>query len=444
MKIIRVNTGDYGGGAERIARVLFQAERQAGHTTRLVVSNKRSDDPDIMDVLKPPEPGWLGRWLLQGMALLKPQEATSASSRRMLYTNPRMAIKRLAGREIFDFPNTYRLFDLAGFRPDILHLHNLHSHAGYFDLRALPWFSRQLPVMVTLHDAWLLSGHCAHSFDCQRWRTGCGHCPYLATYPSQRRDATAANWKAKRSIYQHSRLYIAAPSQWMMNQVHQSILRFALVESRVIPEGVDLAVFRPHPDKEALRTELGLPLDRPILLFAASGIRSNPFKDYATLRGAFEIIAHRRSAAPVLLLALGESGASEIVQGSEIRFVPFLSDPGQVARYYQAADLYLHAARADTFPSTVLEALACGTPVVATTVGGIGEQIQDGQTGFLTPPGNAAELAERVLQLLREPGLRRGMSQQAAEAARRRFDQQLMAAAYQDWFALILAGQQPD
>jgi glycosyltransferase involved in cell wall biosynthesis len=112
----------------------------------------------------------------------------------------------------------------------------------------------------------------------------------------------------------------------------------------------------------------------------------------------------------------------------------FIPDPQAVACYYQVADVYVHAARADTFPNTVLEALACGTPVVATAVGGISEQVEDARTGFLVPAGDAAALAVRLRHVLSEDALRRGMGIQAAAAARRRFDLHRQAAAYLEWY----------
>ena len=110
--------------------------------------------------------------------------------------------------------------------PSVIHCHNLHS--GYFDLRALPWLSRVAPVVLTLHDAWLLSGHCAHSFGCDRWKNGCGACPDLSIPPAIAKDGTAANWKRKRRIFERSQLYVVTPSQWMMDRAQQSILAPAI------------------------------------------------------------------------------------------------------------------------------------------------------------------------------------------------------------------------
>lgn len=440
MKILRINTFDRGGGAERVAWTLFDAERQLGHTSRLVVSEKRSTDPDVLELLKPPQPGALGRWLLRLLDRINPR-ATPGSG-RLHYTSLRRGLKRLLGIEIFDFPLTYRIFERAGMRPDLLHCHNLHRHdGGFFDLRALPWFSRQLPVVITLHDAWLLSGHCAHSFDCLRWQTGCGHCPDLNIYPPIKRDASAYNWKAKRSIYQRSRLYVVTPSQWLMDKVQRSILQPGILEGRVIPDGINLELFHPPQDKIALRASLGLPANDLVLFCSASGIRSNPFKDFPMLQRAFSQLASQRGPgdSPLLCLALGESGPSETIGSSELRFIPFQKDPAHVAQYYQAADIYLHAARADTFPNTILEALACGLPVVATAVGGIPEQIQESRTGFLTPPSDAPAFAQQIARLIDDPGLRQEMGIRAAQQACQRYDQQLMIQRYLGWFQEILS-----
>jgi glycosyltransferase involved in cell wall biosynthesis len=136
----------------------------------------------------------------------------------------------------------------------------------------------------------------------------------------------------------------------------------------------------------------------------------------------------------VLLVALGQEAPSERLGEAEIRFIPFQSRPETVARYYQAADVYVHAARADTFPNGVLEALACGVPVVASAVGGIPEQLDEGRTGFLVPPGDASALTIRVAQVLEQPCLRQEMSALAAATARRRFDLERQVDAYLEWY----------
>ena len=129
-------------------------------------------------------------------------------------------------------------------------------------------------------------------------------------------------------------------------------------------------------------------------MFAADGVTRNIFKDYATIREAVGRIAAALPNAPPLLLALGQDAPAERVGRAEVRFLQ-VCGAEEMAVYYQAADVYLHAARADTFPNVVLEAMACGTPVVATAVGGIPEQVEHGVSGFLVPPGDSSGMAER-------------------------------------------------
>lgn len=440
LRILQVSTADIAGGAEKVAWNLFTNYRKRGYAAWLAVGYKRSDDPDVFELprLRQSVPWARPCWILHGR--LAPLEGRVWGIWRLRYwlrtlAGGRPEIERELGRDDFNFPGSRRLLRLPPEQPDIVHAHNLHGN--YFDLRFLPQLSHQAPVVLTLHDAWLLSGHCAHSFDCERWRTGCGQCPDLTIYPAIRRDATVYNWQRKREIYARSRLYVATPSRWLMRKVEQSILAPAIVEARVIPHGVDLSLFHPA-DKKSVRNRLSIPQDAKVLLFTANGIRRNIWKDYQTMRAAVALVAERLQEQEVLFIALGEDAPSERIGQAEVCFIPYQKDPEAVARYYQAADVYVHAARADTFPNTILEALACGTPVVATAVGGIPEQIEDGVTGFLTPMGNSEMMADRIVRLLTDHDLRRRMGAQAAEIAQRQFDLNRQADEYLAWYQEIL------
>ncbi len=345
------------------------------------------------------------------------------------------------GRENFDFPETWRLLELFPERPDILHCHNLHgawlSRGGYFDLRALPWLSRQVPTVMTLHDTWMLAGHCAYTLGCERWKTGCGHCPDLSIYPAISRDATAFNWSRKREIYAKGRFHIATPSRWLLRQVEQSMLAPAMVEGRVIPNGVDSLVFSTGSKQQA-RESLGLPQKDAILLFVANAARSNVFKDYRTVEQCAIRTASGYRRGKVILIVVGEKGEPISFDNGEIRFVGYQRDQHTMARYYQAADVYVHAAKSDTFPNTILEALACGLPVVATAIDGIPEQIDDGRTGFLVPGGDAEGMAQRVVRLLEREGIRLLMAGEAQQMVKDRFDIHQQVRAYLDWYDSIL------
>jgi glycosyltransferase involved in cell wall biosynthesis len=359
------------------------------------------------------------------------------------------------GLEDMYSPGTRKLLALQPQLPDIVHCHNLHGN--YFDLRQLPALSRRVPVILTLHDTWMLAGHCAYSFDCERWKSGCGNCPDLSIYPAVTRDATAINWRRKQKIYAASRLYVATPSRWLMEKAGESMLMPGVVESRVIPYGIDLKIFHPG-DAAASRSLLGIPHDAGVLLFAANGARKNIFKDYETIRSAVSLVAGKLRGERIVFLALGDSGTGEereMIGDIEIRYVPYVKDARTMAHYYRAADLFLHAAKADNFPNAILEALACGTPVIGTAVGGIPEQIRgahgivngpatlnahgaEDATGALVPAGDSRSMADAVIALLADRGLRRQLSHNASRDASVRFDIERQVNDYLEWFREIL------
>lgn len=411
----------------------------------MAVGRKETSDPDVFEI---PNDQARCFWT---RALLRPSNLFEVLEKRFLGTvfagklsrgiaEPMRYLDIYRGVEDFNFPGTWRIPDLTPHKPDIVHCHNLHG--GYFDLRALPWLTRKMPVVQTLHDTWMLSGHCAYAIGCERWKVGCGQCPDLTIYPSILRDATAYNWKRKKDIYERSQFYIATPSKWLIKQVEQSILAPAILEARVIHNGLDLSEFQPG-DKRAARTALGLPHDLPILLFVGQGTRSNQFKDFTTMENALRRVATKDSNKDLLFLCLGGASKDESIGRARIRFIDYVQDLAKVVMFYQAADIYLHAARADTFPNVILEALACGTPVVATAVGGISEQIEDGVTGFLTPPADAEAMAARIEQLLISDELRQRMGLKAAEVARKRFSLDRQVDEYLEWFNDIVSKWQP-
>jgi glycosyltransferase involved in cell wall biosynthesis len=450
--ILQINTNDLEGGAAKVAWGLFQACKTRGYSSWLAVGSKRTDDPRVIMINEPRQDIWSRFWWTTFSKLRR------YDNRRVIWVLSRVArelavpghvLDFLRGLEDFHYPKTWRLLDTVPERPAIIHCHNLHS--GYFDLRALPRLSQQVPVVVTLHDAWMLSGHCAHSFGCERWRTGCGRCPDLSIHPAIGRDATAYNWQLKREIYRHSRLYLATSSHQLMNMAEQSMLAEGVVEAKVIPNGIDTRVFRPS-DRRAVRESIGLAADEAIIMFAAAGVRINVWKDHSTMRRAVALAAERIPRQRLRFIALGEDAPAEHIGQATIQYIPFVRDPMELARYYQAADIYLHAARAEVWGLVITEALACGTPVIATAVGGIPEQIRglaggegtlncydrESATGILTPPGDPEAMAAEIVRLLDDEELRIQMGANAARDARQRFSLDRQIGAYIDWYAQLM------
>jgi glycosyltransferase involved in cell wall biosynthesis len=232
-----------------------------------------------------------------------------------------------------------------------------------------------------------------------------------------------------------------------MDKVKQSMLASTVLEARIIPNGVDLSVFH-SADKQATRSVLDVPQNAKVLVFAANGARRNKFKDYNTMRAAIYLVGKRLHRQNVLFIALGEEAPAERIGQTEIRFIPYQKSSETVARYYQSADVYVHAARADTFPLAVLEALACGAPVVATGVGGIPEQIKSigdtgsfgtaKPTGIIVPPGDAQAMAVGIEKLLTNEFLRQRLSENAAADAKERFDLRRQVDDYLAWYKELL------
>lgn len=432
MKVIQIHSTDGGGGGGLVAYHLMDRLCEIGHESELYVGSvKLSSDKRVK---------YLSLWIewANKLSQIIPFPSKIKTGIRLLVTNfasPRALAKLISGKEYVCTYNTKKhLKKILKEKPDIVHCHNLHSN--YFDLEALVYLSQHVPTVITLHDAWLLTGHCAHFFNCEKWKTGCGDCPNLSVYPAIRKDVTAHNWRKRSEIYQNCKLYVTAPSKWILDAAHESMLNAGIVESAVIPNGIDLNVFCPG-DKIGAREALSLPKDRFIIIFSASGLKRNAFKDFQCLRETLEILGS--SGHDVLCLALGDAGEPEFIgEYVEIRFIPFISDAKTVAQYYQAADVYVHPAKADTFPTSVIEAEACGLPVVASAVCGIPEQVIDGKTGYLVPSGDAEMMAERILQLKEDVALQEIMGENASRLAKERYDDKMMVERYLEFYRSIL------
>lgn len=438
MNILTINPEVTGGGANQIAHSLFSYYREQGHKSVFNTAILDSQDTDIRllenhnyrnSMYQLAE--WLMRLFLKQKIPVLPRLACLLK----IWSEPLRAFGNLLGHEDFHCPGTKHLFGNGNFAPDVIHAHNLFGE--FFDLRQLPALSSKLPFVWTLHDMWAFTGHCSYANACDRWTSGCGSCPDLSLPPAISRDGTAYNIKRKKSIYQSSSLYIATPSKWLMDLVQNSILAEGMTECRLIHNGVDQTLFKPG-DRFTARQYLNIPNDVVTLLYAASGAQSNPYKDYETIKAAFPIIIERNPGKEFLFLCVGERNPVPDKSGLPIRVLPWVSNRADLAKYYQAADLFLHAANMENFPTTILEALSCGLPCVATDVGGISEQVVSGVNGCLVKPNDPEEMAEGVQRVLNCPQGIAQMSRDAAGAARGLYSRERMGNDYLNWFAEIL------
>jgi len=422
MNILLLNTSDRQGGADRVAVQLLDGLRRRGHRVKLLVHEQQSDDPDVR-VLPASRDGLPGKELLVRAARGLQRLPGGWKAGEALYTfagGKRQRLRR-AGREVFEYPETKRILELADMPVDVLHAHNLHGH--YFDLRQLGALAAKVPLLATLHDEWMYTGHCVYTLGCERWKTGCGACPHLDVPHALEADGTAENWRAKRSIYSETKMDIVTPSQWLASRVRESLLGKRPVH--VIPNGVDLAVFAPG-DRAAARQALGLPASGRIVLCVAN--RRNVFKDVESLEAAARSLDLPES---VTFLCVGGRQAEERILGQHPwRVLPFETDPRRLALAYQAADVFVLGTRADNYPLVTLEAMACGLPAIASDIGGLSEQIA-ADRGRLVPSGDPESLRHALAELLASPDLREKMSRAARAWAETHADGENMISAYE-------------
>ena len=290
---------------------------------------------------------------------------------------------------------------IEAFAPDVIQLHNLHGY--YLDWRVLFCYLRKagVPVVWTLHDCNAFTGHCAF-FDavhCERWKTGCGNCPQKNAYPkSWFADQSARNYSEKRALTTGlNNLTIVTPSLWLKRLVEQSYLKGYPV--RVLNNGIDRETFQPVESDLREQYEIG---NKRLVLGVAN--IWEPRKGLHTFVDLFERIGDEAIVALIGLSTVQQQALPKGMLG-----LCRTADARELAAWYTAADVFVNPTLEDNFPTTQVEALACGTPVVCYDTGGCAEALDD-SCGVAVPKGDAPALADAILRagsLKREHCLRR-------------------------------------
>jgi glycosyltransferase involved in cell wall biosynthesis len=337
------------------------------------------------------------------------------------------------GLQYVYFPSTRRVLAhpwVAQAR--IFNLYN--THGGYFSTRMLPALSARAPIVWRLSDMWPLTGHCAYSGDCERWRAGCGRCPDLATWPAIGLDTTAPLWRMKERLYRGCRITVVAPSSWTERLARESPLlgRFAV---RRIPNGIDTGAFRLR-DRLAARAILGVDPNAKVVLFVAHGLDANTRKGTDDAIAALNLLGPR--AGTIVMLA-GQGGESWIDRiPFPVHRLGFIQDDDRLADVYASADLLLAPSRAENLPNVVLEAFACGLPAVASDTGGMRDAVRHLQTGWLAPAGNPEALAEGMRRLLEDEELRVRLGSEARRLAETEFERSLEIERFENLYRELL------
>jgi glycosyltransferase involved in cell wall biosynthesis len=289
-------------------------------------------------------------------------------------------------------------------RADLVHLQLLHARS-FFSLRMLPLLARgRRPVLWTLHDPWITTGHCVHSLTCDRWRTGCGDCPDLSLPLPIREDQTARNWRLKWKSLQRSAIHLIVASRWMEQRVAESPILQHLPRT-LIPFGLDPQVFHVG-DKAAARAELGIP---PAARVAA--VRWTPHNILKGTRFAEEALLRLPDGVVTHVLCFESDGAD--LEKLQTRFtvipMPWLQGGPEVAQAMRAADVFLMPSVGETFGMMAIEAMACGTPVVVFEGTGLPDVVTAPHAGIAAPQGDTEALAAAITDLMTNSELRRSV-----------------------------------
>jgi glycosyltransferase involved in cell wall biosynthesis len=275
---------------------------------------------------------------------------------------------------------------------DILQLHWVSSFVDYrkFFLR----IPRNLPIVWTLHDMNPFTGGCHYSGDCEKFRARCGACPeLLSTVPE---DFSAESWRRKRQAlsYREKRgIQVVTPSRWLAEQARTSSL-FANMQIEVIPNGVDTETFHPR-DRKAAREKFGIDPAAKVALFVAEWT--------AEKRKGLELLVaavRRMKRGPEFCLAAIGRGLPKELEGVRSVSIDYARDEMTMSMVYSLADVFVIPSVQDNLPNTSLEALACGVPTVAFSVGGLADVVRPNKTGALVPPGDIDGLGDAIADLL--------------------------------------------
>jgi glycosyltransferase involved in cell wall biosynthesis len=399
MNVLHINQSDISGGAAIAAFRLHQGLLTQGIDSRLLV----------------------------GMVLTK-SDRVAATPRKPGLEN---LLYRLAWRMGLHYINYASTFDIPKHtfykNADILNLHNLHAgYVGYFNYLALPLLTKDKPAIFTLHDMWSFTGHCAYSYECDRWKIGCGKCPYPDVDPPIFRDNTHVVWKLKSFIYHRSNLTFIAPSRWLFEQARQSMLNQFPIHH--IPYGIDTEAYQPLAP-EACRTALGIPRGKNVLLFGAQSLK-NPRKGGNLLVKALSSLPESLKAETVLLIFGEDDEAIARTFEMPTLNLGYITSDRLKSLAYSAADLLIFPTRADNLPLVVQESLACGTPVVSFNLGGVPDLVRPGLTGYLAQPEDAQDLCKGIVQLLEDKSLCDRMRYQCREIALKEYSLELQAQRY--------------
>lgn len=265
--------------------------------------------------------------------------------------------------------------------PDVVHIHNVHGYFLNYPLLLDYLAERGKPVVWTVHDCWLFTGHCYHyaAAGCDRWQTHCHDCPQKRAFPtSWLLDCSRRNFEAKRqALTALPDFTLVTVSDWMRREVGKSFLRD--VPCRVIHNGIDLNTFQPRPDAK-VRQRYSISTEHYVLAVASIWLPQKGLPDLVRLAG---LLAPDEGL--VLVGRISEEQKAAFPAG--VTFIPRTEDAAALAALYSGALALANPTWQDNYPTVNLEAIACGTPVITYRTGGSVESVTP-ETGFVVELGD--------------------------------------------------------
>lgn len=409
MRILQINSHYNQGGAARIVACIHTRLHQEGEEAYAAYGRgARVEDENVYQFGRVPEVYF------------------SALASRLTGLNGWN--NRLATRRLLRYINRIQ--------PDVLHLHTLHGYYLNFQILFDYINKHKIPCVWTFHDCHAFVGNCGYFFDCEKWKSGCEHCPGRRNYPASLFfDFSRYMWKRKKELFTgDAPKVIVTPSDWLTSQARESF--FGIYPCVTIRNGIDAEnTFYPR-DKQSCRKKYGYnPADKLVLGIAVG--YSDPRK------GAKYIIQAAKdlgSEVKIILIGWEKSNNQMLDETDNIITLPSTASTDILAEYYSMADVFVLPSLAENYATVALESMACGTPVVGFDAGGIPEQLTD-RKGIAVPTGDQEAFNEAIRQALRpDNGLLHG--EELAAVIRRDNSMEKMVEEYQGIYRKLMEESQ--
>lgn len=320
------------------------------------------------------------------------------------------------------------LKQVSEFKPDVIHLHNIHGYYLNYPI-LFDWLKTiNVPVIWTLHDCWPWTGHCAYYTysGCSKWQKRCYGCNNLECYPKSYWDGSKRNYELKKKSFLGLRSLTLIPvSYWLESNIKKSFLRNYPIE--VIHNGIDVDIFKPMEDCGKVKDKYKIGNKKLLVGVANIWEKRKGLDEFIRLRRLLPEYYH------IFLVGLTSSQINKLPSG--ITGILRTNDAKELAEIYSAADLYLNLTLEDNFPTTNLEALACGTPIVTYNTGGSPEAV-DEKTGMIIDYRDIYGFAKGVIYSIENNMFK---SNECRERAVRLFDKDKTFLSYFNLYNKVLS-----